>query len=86
MVITSYAAGDTDTLKPLLSEDVFDNFARAITEREGKGHVLETTLVGIRSAIVIEASMSDSTAVITIKFVSEQINVTRDAAERDHRR
>ncbi len=78
MVVTSYAAGDTDTLKPLLSKDVFDNFARAITEREGKGHVLETTLVGIRSADVIEASMSDSTAVIAIKFVSEQINVTRD--------
>lgn len=78
MIVTSYAAGDTDTLQPLLSEDVFDNFARAIADREDQGRVLETTLVGIRSAEAIEASMSRTTASVTIKFVSEQINVTRD--------
>lgn len=78
MVVSSYAAGDTDTLQPLLSEDVYDNFARAIADREDQGHILETTLVGIRSAEAIEASMSRTVASVTIKFVSEQINVTRD--------
>ncbi len=78
MIVASYAAGDTDTLQPLLSEDVFDNFARAIADRGDQSHVLETTLVGIRSAEAIEASMSRTVASVTVKFVSEQINVTRD--------
>lgn len=78
MIVVSYASGDTDTLKPLLSEDVFDNFARVISERESEGWVLETTLVGTRSVEAIEASMSRTVASVTVKFVSEQINVTRN--------
>ena len=78
MIVTSFSAGDTETLRPLLSDEVFDNFNQAITARAEQKQNLETTLVGIRSADLIEASMDGRVAFLTIKFVSEQINVTRD--------
>jgi predicted lipid-binding transport protein (Tim44 family) len=82
MIVDSYAKGDQETLKALLSEDVYHNFASAINERESKSETLESTLVGIRSATVIDASFENRTAAITVKFVTEQINITRDSEDR----
>jgi predicted lipid-binding transport protein (Tim44 family) len=79
MIVASFAQGDTDTLKPLLAPEVYEGFARAIRERVAARHTLETTLVGIRSAEIVAASMQGRFANVTVKFVSEQVNVTRDA-------
>ncbi len=79
MVVNAFAQGDTRTLRPLLSNDVYDDFAGAIKSRQDAKETLETTLVGISSAEVIEAELQGKTAFVTIKFVSEQINVTRNA-------
>ena len=80
MIVTAFAQGDTPTLRPLLSDDVYDNFAAAIRSRQSSGESLETKVVNIRDADLIEARMDGRTAFVTIKFVSEQINVTRDSA------
>ena len=77
-IVTSYAAGDKDTLRPLLSDEVYENFEKVIAERTENGHTLETTLVSVRSSEIIEASMDGRVAFLTVKFVTEQINVTRD--------
>ena len=79
MILNAFASGDRKMLKGLLSPDVYKNFDEAITERERAGEVLEDTLVGIRSAKIIEATMDGHHAVVTIKFVSEQISALRDA-------
>jgi len=80
MIVVSFANGDVDTLKPLLTGDVYANFAGAIQDREARGETLETTLVAINSAEVIEARTEGRSAEVTVKFVSESVNVTRDAA------
>jgi predicted lipid-binding transport protein (Tim44 family) len=77
-VIDAFAKGDVKTLRPLLSNDVYDDFAGAIEEREDAGQTLETTLVGITEATIIEAELQGRTAFVTIKFVSDQVNVVRD--------
>lgn len=82
MIVGAYAAGDTATLKPLLSSEVFDNFNSAIKARNKAKETLSTTLVGINSAEIIEAELQGRTAFVTVKFVSEQINVTKDAEGR----
>ena len=79
MVVAAFAQGDTKSLRPLLSNDVFEDFAGAIKVREDSNEALETTLVGIGQADIIEAELQGKTAFVTIKFVSEQINVTRNA-------
>ena len=78
MVIEAFAEGETKTLRPLLSNDVYRDFAGAIEDRERAGQALETTLIGINSAEIMEAELQGRTAFVTVKFVSEQINVLRD--------
>jgi predicted lipid-binding transport protein (Tim44 family) len=78
MVLGAFAEGNTEALKPLLSPEVFGNFARAIQDREEAGEVLEETLVGINSSEIVEAYMEGPIANVTVKFVSDQVNVTRD--------
>ncbi len=79
MIVSAYAHGDTATLRPLLSNDVFDNFAAAIKGRQDAKQTLETTLIGLKSTDILEARMEARTAFVTVKFVSEQVNVTRNA-------
>jgi predicted lipid-binding transport protein (Tim44 family) len=80
MIVASFAAGDRETLRPLLSDEVYENFAGAIIDRADKGHTMETTLVGISSADIVEANLDGRIAFVTVKFVTEQIEVERDAA------
>lgn len=78
IILGAYASGDTGALKTLLSPEVLANFSQVIRDRERAGEILEYTLVGITSAEIVEAYVEGRTANITTKFVSEQINATRD--------
>jgi predicted lipid-binding transport protein (Tim44 family) len=82
MIVEAFAAGDKDALRPLLAPDVFDGFARAIDERREAGYKLDTRVLGMKSVEVVEAGMNETRARIAVRFVSEQINVTRDAGGR----
>lgn len=78
MIIGAFAAGDRGALRPLLSDEVFDNFSREIDAREQAHEKLDNTIVRMRSADVVEARMDGRDAVVTVKFASEQINILRD--------
>jgi predicted lipid-binding transport protein (Tim44 family) len=80
MVVESFAGGDTATLRNLLSDDVYENFAAAIHDRVSKDQTHETTMVGFDVAEIIEAEMEGRNALVTVKYISDQVNVTRDAA------
>lgn len=81
MVITAFALGDMKTLRSLLSQEVYDNFAEAIRTRERANQTRETTLVGIDVAEIIEAKLEDKRhAYVTVKYISQQVNATRDEA------
>ena len=82
MIVQAFAEGDTKTLENLLAEDVFENFNEAIIARREANEKLETTIIGIGAADVVEAAMDGSNAMVTVKFVSEQVNVTHDAEGR----
>lgn len=79
MIVMSFADDDEAMLKQLLSAEVFDGFESAIREREARGEKVESHLVGINKADIIEAEVKNRAAYITVKFVSELISVTRDA-------
>ena len=82
MIVNAFAAGDAATLRPLLSDEVFANFNGAIEERLKAGRSHTTTLIGIRAVDLLEADMQSRNAVLTVKIVSDQINVTRDSVGR----
>ena len=82
MIVGAFAEGDAKSLRPLLSDHVYDDFAGAIREREAANQTLETTLVGIKEAGIEDAELQGRTAFITVRFVSEQINVVKDSEGR----
>ena len=81
VVVGAYAAGDTEALRPILADDVYRRFARAIRDRADARRSLETTVVSDDGSEIIEAGMNGRTAIVTVRFTTHQINVTRDADE-----
>jgi predicted lipid-binding transport protein (Tim44 family) len=79
MIVQAFAEGDEEFLETLLNQEVYNNFRNAILSRKEKKQVHENTLIRIVSGDMIEAFMSDTIANITVKIISEQINVTRNA-------
>ena len=78
MIVGAFIAGDSSVLKPLLSPEVYGNFADAIREREQAGEKCEDSLIGIKKTEIVEAYMEGRTACVTIKFVSDQVKATLD--------
>ncbi len=80
MILNAFAKGDAKALRPLLSDQVHENFNGAIEERNRNRQRLETTLVGILSADIVDAEFAKDTseARVSVKFVSQQISVTKD--------
>jgi predicted lipid-binding transport protein (Tim44 family) len=79
MIVNAFAGGDTTTLRPLLSDEVYERFAEAIRHRVEAKETHETNLMAIKSADVEAAELNGRTAFVTMKFVSDQVNVTRAA-------
>jgi predicted lipid-binding transport protein (Tim44 family) len=79
MIIEAYANSDTGTLRPLLSDELYDSFSEAIRERDAAGEQQETNVHAVRQAEITDARVEGRTAYITVRFESEQTSVTRDA-------
>ena len=80
MIVRAFAAGDRSMLQPLLAPDVYQSFEQAISSRETAGHKTEFTFVALRAAEFANATLQGRIAEVTVKFVSEMISATRDAA------
>lgn len=80
MIARAYADGDRSALKPLLGEDVYASFDAAISAREKAGQKLDFSLVGLKQASLDDAGLRGRIAEVTVRFVSELISATRDAA------
>jgi predicted lipid-binding transport protein (Tim44 family) len=78
MIVEAFAKGDRDALRPLLADEVYSSFRAAIEERERQGHQLTTELVAVNGAELAAAEMRGTLARLTVRFTSEQINVTRN--------
>lgn len=80
MIVTAFAEGDRKTLKNLLARDVFDNFAKAISERESRGETTETRFVAIEKAEITEAEVKANMMQITVRFLSQIVTTTKNKA------
>lgn len=79
-IVTGFAEGNRTRLHDLLSEDVYQGFAAALDERAARQEIVEQSFVGIKTAEIGEAGMKDFVATVTLTFVSELSNATRNAA------
>lgn len=78
MIVEAYAAGNKKLLRPLLHDDVYGPFAAAIDNHVAQGEVVDTELVGFKSSEIVDARMEGKYALVTILFVSEQVNLIKD--------
>jgi len=77
IVVGAFASCDKEALRPLLSDEVYRPFVATLDERATAGETLETRIVRLDSLDITAAELVGQIARITVRFVSEQINVTR---------
>jgi predicted lipid-binding transport protein (Tim44 family) len=77
MIVTAFANADKAGLRPLLSDEVFQQFFTAIDERAAAKETLETRILRLDGADIVEAELLGRDAQVTVKMTSQQINVTR---------
>lgn len=78
MIVAAYAKHDTDTLKPLLSSEVYARFATTIQDREERGETMDTELVVLKPPRLERIDVQDNKATVDVRFQSEQVNVVKD--------
>ena len=79
IIVAAFAAGDRAALRPLLSDDTFAAFEGAISARTAAGQTQRTEIRGIEHAAIEQADLRGTVADITVRFVSDQVNVTTGA-------
>lgn len=79
MIVSAFAKEDTETLKSLIGKTLFKRFDDIIKQRKADGITSETDLVGFNSTEITAATLKNNIAKITVRFVTEQANVLRDA-------
>lgn len=79
IIVKAFAAGDTATLQPLLSPDVFAAFSEAIRVRRDAKETHDTKLVAIKAATIEQGAVEGTVGLVTVKLVSDQVNVTHAA-------
>jgi predicted lipid-binding transport protein (Tim44 family) len=77
MIVAAFAAGDKAKLRPLLSDEVYRPFSAAIDERDAAKETLETRILGLKQLDIAAAELAGRWARVTLKIVSDQINVIR---------
>jgi len=80
MIVQGFAEGDRKSLKTLLSNDVYQGFDQAISQREKAGQTVKSTFVGIEKAEISDARLDGSEVTIVMRVVSQLIAATYDAA------
>ena len=77
MIVAAFAEGDKARLRPLLSDEVYRPFCTAIDERSAAHETLESRILALKQIDISEAELDGRAARVTLKIVSDQINVVR---------
>ena len=78
-IICAFSQGDTETLENLASPQLIKKFQEIIEDRRAQGITAETDLIGFEQAEIVNADIDEeNNAKITVKFISEQVNLLRN--------
>lgn len=78
-IVEAYADGSTQILEKLLDGPLLETFKDAITKREKAKKKLEVDIGRIVTAEMIDSREEKNKAYVTVRFVSEQCLVTKNA-------
>jgi predicted lipid-binding transport protein (Tim44 family) len=79
-IITDFSDNDNKitSSKPLLNQEIYNQFNQALKERSARGHYAEITFIGISSAEIKEHKKLDKILNVTVDFVAEVITCIKD--------
>ena len=79
-IITDFSDNDNKltTSKPLLNNEIYNQFNEALVERNTRGHYAEITFIGINSAEIKEHKKIDKILNVTVNFIAEVITCIKD--------
>ena len=78
MILEAFWKGDLDALRSHVDAHIYETFAAAIEQRKTDGHVLDNRLVAIDQAVISEATVERTVAVLTVRFEADIAAVTRN--------
>lgn len=76
MIVAAFAQGDRQTLRALLSDDTYAGFEQAVAGRESVGESQRTEIRSMHEMALEMAELNGSIADVTVRFVSDQVNMT----------
>lgn len=79
MIVEAFASGDRATLRNLLSDDTYAGFEQAIAARETAGEHQRTEIRNVQDMSIEAADLRGTVAEITVRIVSDQINMVTAA-------
>ena len=79
-IITDFSDNDNKitTSKPLLNNEIYNQFNEGLKERSARGHYAEITFIGINSAIIKEHKKLGKILNVTVEFIAEVITCIKD--------
>jgi predicted lipid-binding transport protein (Tim44 family) len=79
LILESFWKGELDTVRSHVDDHVYETFATAVEQRRKDGLTLDNRLVAIDQAVIAEASIERSVAVVTVRFEADIAAVTRNS-------
>jgi predicted lipid-binding transport protein (Tim44 family) len=80
-ILTSFAKGEKDELRKLLTKDIFNNFEQAIDHRNKENIKSELTFIGFKESKVEKFEKIKNEFFSTVKIVCEIISVKKNKDE-----
>ena len=77
-IITSFAKGEKEELKNLLTKEIYINFEQAIDHRNKEKIKSELTFIGVKKSSVEKFEKNKNEFVSTVKIISEIVSVKKD--------
>lgn len=78
LIVTAYANGERNALRPLLNDEVFEAFDHALKARDDRHETVKFTFVGFKDAKISHAALKGRTAEVTVAFIAQLISSTTD--------
>ena len=82
IIIEAFVDSDIEKLKPLIDYELLKSFTKSISEREARQEKQFVDIISIIKLDIINISLSDNVASISIKIESEQIKYTIDKSDK----
>ena len=79
LILESFWKGDLEGMRPHVDDHVYQTFADAVDQRAKDGLVLDNRLVAIDQAVIADANVERTAAVVTVRFEADIAAVTRNA-------